>query len=157
MNSSHVLESYISNAGYVRQLATPYYEELSVRENLILAANLRLPDSTTQRQKLNCVEQIIEEVSANRDRHCCIPSEACTHLHTRCSQNGGMGCSMQALHSFHLIPALMLIMHIVFAAHFIMKISNTVVQIPNNSILPINLITMVDTGENCAVCFTIAQ
>ena len=29
---------YIANTGYVLQLATPYYEELTVRENVTLVA-----------------------------------------------------------------------------------------------------------------------
>lgn len=57
--------SYLSNAGYVRQLAMPYYEELTVRENLILSATQRLPDSLSAVEKLQRVEQIIDEVRAN--------------------------------------------------------------------------------------------
>ena len=62
IESQDVLTSYISNAGYVRQLATPYYEELTVRENLVLAANLRLVDRMSQAHKIQRVEQIIDEV-----------------------------------------------------------------------------------------------
>ena len=37
-----VREWYISNTGYVLQLATPYYAELTVRDNLTLAAQITL-------------------------------------------------------------------------------------------------------------------
>ena len=52
---------YISNTGYVIQLARPYYEELTVRENLTLAAWIRLPD--TAREKFQRVEQVMDVVS----------------------------------------------------------------------------------------------
>ena len=41
---------YIANTGYVLQLATPYYEELTVRENLTLAAKLRLAKNFDKRE-----------------------------------------------------------------------------------------------------------
>ena len=53
-----------SNSGYVRQLVIPYYEELTVRENLVLSANMQLPPGTTFEQLLERVEQVIEEVRA---------------------------------------------------------------------------------------------
>ena len=37
-------EWYVTNTGYVLQLAAPYYEELTVRENLTFAAIIKLPD-----------------------------------------------------------------------------------------------------------------
>ena len=42
---------YIYNTGYVLQLATPYYEELTVRENLTLAAQMRLPKTLELQEK----------------------------------------------------------------------------------------------------------
>ena len=51
---------YMSNTGYVIQLARPYYEELTVRENLTLAAWIRLPD--TAREKFQRVEQVMDVV-----------------------------------------------------------------------------------------------
>ena len=42
-----VLEDYIANTGYVLQLAAPYYEELTVCENLTLAALIKLPWRST--------------------------------------------------------------------------------------------------------------
>ncbi len=53
---------YIANTGYVLQLATPYYEELTVRENLTLAAQMRLPKSFSLREKFERVEQVMEVV-----------------------------------------------------------------------------------------------
>ena len=52
---------YIANTGYVLQLAMPYYEELTVRENLTLAAQMRL--SLSMREKFERIEQIMNEVS----------------------------------------------------------------------------------------------
>ena len=51
---------YSSNMGYVLQLAVPYYEELTVRENLTLAAWVKLHDST--REKFERVEQVMDVV-----------------------------------------------------------------------------------------------
>ena len=57
-----VREWYIANTGYALQLATPYCEELTVRENLILAAQMKLPSSMTLREKFKRVEQLIQVV-----------------------------------------------------------------------------------------------
>ena len=51
---------YLSNTGYVLQLAAPYYEELTVRENLTLAAWVKLQISS--REKFQRVEQVMEVV-----------------------------------------------------------------------------------------------
>ena len=51
---------YISNTGYVLQLAAPYYEELTVRENLTLATWVKLHISS--REKFQRVEQVMEVV-----------------------------------------------------------------------------------------------
>ena len=56
---------YIANTGYVLQLATPYYEELTVRENLTLAAQIKLSNSFSLREKFQRVEQVMFVV---RDR-----------------------------------------------------------------------------------------
>lgn len=56
-------EWYIANTGYVLQLASPYYEELTVRENLTLAAQLKLPKSKTLREKFERIEQVMHVVS----------------------------------------------------------------------------------------------
>lgn len=58
-----IREWYIANTGYVLQLATPYYEELTVRENLTLAAQLKLPTSFTLREKFERIEQVMDVVS----------------------------------------------------------------------------------------------
>ena len=57
-----IREWYTVNTGYVLQLATPYYEELTVRENLILAAEMKLPSSMALQDKLKRVEQVIQVV-----------------------------------------------------------------------------------------------
>jgi hypothetical protein len=53
---------YVANTGYVLQLAAPYYEELTVRENLTLAAQMKLPKMFTMREKFERVEQVMEVV-----------------------------------------------------------------------------------------------
>ena len=57
-------EWYTANTGYVLQLATPYYEELTVRENLTLAAEMKLPSSMKQDERFKRVEQVIQVVCA---------------------------------------------------------------------------------------------
>lgn len=54
---------YIAHTGYVLQLATPYYEELTVRENLTLASQIQLPNKYTVREKFQRVEQVMGMVS----------------------------------------------------------------------------------------------
>ena len=54
---------YISNTGYVLQLTAPYYEELTVRENILLAALMRLSHHVSQEEHFKRVEQVITEVS----------------------------------------------------------------------------------------------
>ena len=56
---------YVNNSGYVLQLAMPYYEELTVRENLTLAAQMRLSSSFTLFQKFERIEQVMYEVSCH--------------------------------------------------------------------------------------------
>jgi len=56
-----VRDWYIANTGYVLQLAMPYYEELTVRENLTLAAQMRLSFST--KEKFERIEQVMDGVS----------------------------------------------------------------------------------------------
>ena len=57
-----VRDWYITNTGYVLQLATPYYEELTVRENLTLAAQIRLPKTLSLEDKFERVEKVMNEV-----------------------------------------------------------------------------------------------
>lgn len=45
------------------QLAVPYYEELTVRQNVFFAAHMRLPKRMSHSRKFERVEQILEEVS----------------------------------------------------------------------------------------------
>ena len=58
-----VRDWYIANTGYVLQLATPYFEELTVRENLTLAAQIKLSKSYTPHEKFERVEQVMIVVS----------------------------------------------------------------------------------------------
>ena len=55
---------YVANTGYVLQLARPFYEELTVRDNLTLAAEIKLPVSSkfTTKEKFKRVEQVLEVV-----------------------------------------------------------------------------------------------
>ncbi len=53
---------YVANTGYVLQLAAPYYEELTVRENLTLAAQMRLSTTLSLSEKLDHVEKVMREV-----------------------------------------------------------------------------------------------
>ena len=56
---------YVANTGYVLQLARPFYEELTVRDNLTLAAQIRLPVTATftTKEKFKRVEQVLDVVS----------------------------------------------------------------------------------------------
>ena len=58
-----VQDWYARKVGYVLQLAVPYYEELTVRQNLFFAAHMRLPKKMSHERKFERVEQILAEVS----------------------------------------------------------------------------------------------
>lgn len=58
-----VQDWYARKIGYVLQLAVPYYEELTVRQNLFFAAHMRLPKATSAAEKYERVEQIIAQVN----------------------------------------------------------------------------------------------
>ena len=63
-----------TGTGYVLQLARPFYEELTVRDNLTLAAEIKLPVSSkfTTKEKFKRVEQVMEVVRwRNELRICC--------------------------------------------------------------------------------------
>ena len=53
---------YVANTGYVLQLAAPYYEELTVRENITLAAQMRLPKTLSITERLDRIETVMKEV-----------------------------------------------------------------------------------------------
>lgn len=53
---------FVLNTGYVRQLATSFYNELTVRENLLFSMNLQAPRGMSLEDKLERVEQVIKEV-----------------------------------------------------------------------------------------------
>ena len=53
---------YVANTGYVLQLAAPYCEELTVRENITLAAQMRLPETLSITEKLDRIETVMREV-----------------------------------------------------------------------------------------------
>ena len=59
---SKMRQWFVRNTGYVRQLATYYYNELTVRENLLFSMNMQAMRGMTLRQKLERVEQVIREV-----------------------------------------------------------------------------------------------
>ena len=60
---------YVANTGYVLQLARPFYEELTVRDNLTLAAEIKLPVSSkfTTKEKFKRVEQVMEVVRGRNE------------------------------------------------------------------------------------------
>lgn len=58
-----VQDWYARKIGYVLQLAVPYYEELTVRQNLFFAAHMRLTKATSAAEKYERVEQIIAQVN----------------------------------------------------------------------------------------------
>lgn len=88
MNGSPLdeVKDYVANTGYVLQLAAPYYEEFTVRcvptrsyelidfslyhcrENITLAAHMKLSNMMTWRQKFERVEQVMEVVSWKKYR-----------------------------------------------------------------------------------------
>ena len=53
----------MANTGYVTQLAAPYYEDLTVRENLTLIAQMKLQKNFTQQAKFERIEQVMRVVS----------------------------------------------------------------------------------------------
>ena len=54
---------FTGNTGYVRQLASYYYTELTVRENLLFSMTMQAWRGMSLKQKLERVEQVIREVS----------------------------------------------------------------------------------------------
>ena len=60
--NADIQDWYARKVGYVLQLAVPYYEELTVRQNLFFAAHMRLPKSMSHIEKFERVEQILAEV-----------------------------------------------------------------------------------------------
>jgi ABC-type multidrug transport system ATPase subunit len=57
---------YLKRSGYLLQLATQYYEELTVRDNLLLAALMSLPKSLSEKERFERVERVIEEVQLTK-------------------------------------------------------------------------------------------
>ena len=55
-------EWFIVNTGYVRQLATSFYNELTVRENLLFSMNMQAQRKDSLSTKLKRVEQVIREM-----------------------------------------------------------------------------------------------
>ena len=60
---SKMRQWFVGNTGYVRQLATYYYDELTVRENLLFSMNMQAVRGMSLKHKLERVEQVIREVS----------------------------------------------------------------------------------------------
>lgn len=65
-----VQDWYAAHTGYVLQLAMPYYERLTVRDNLILAAQIKLSSSFTSQQKFERVEQVMAVVCSGVNKIC---------------------------------------------------------------------------------------
>lgn len=57
-----VRQQYTEHTGYVLQSATPYYVELTVRQNLILAAHMKLDSRMVWREKFQRVEEVLNVV-----------------------------------------------------------------------------------------------
>jgi ABC-type multidrug transport system ATPase subunit len=55
-------EWYLKHSGYVLQLTVQYYEELTVQQNLLLAAFMSLPRSISEEDRFERVESVIEQV-----------------------------------------------------------------------------------------------
>ena len=53
---------YKQNTGYVLQLATPYYDEMTVKENLLYSAMMRVPAGTPRKEIFERVEVVMREV-----------------------------------------------------------------------------------------------
>ena len=60
---SDVRESYIEHTGYVLQLATPYYEELTVLENLRFSAVIKVAARRNRLELLDYIDDIMKLVS----------------------------------------------------------------------------------------------
>ena len=58
-----VRQQYTEHIGYVLQSATPYYAELTVRQNLILAAHMKLDSKMAWREKSQRVQEVLSVVS----------------------------------------------------------------------------------------------
>ena len=56
-----VQKYFVDNTGYVLQLATPYYEELTVRDNLTLSAEMKL-NGLNREEKFERVNEVMKEV-----------------------------------------------------------------------------------------------
>ena len=72
-----VQESFVANTGYVLQLATPYYEELTVRDNITLASELKL-NGLTREEKFERVRDVMEKVRTLSSLSSLIPRPSLT-------------------------------------------------------------------------------
>ena len=61
--NSHTREWYIENTAYVLQLATPYYEELTVLENLRFSAVLKVSGREHVFERPEYIDDILKLVS----------------------------------------------------------------------------------------------
>ena len=57
-----MLEAFSSNCGYVLQLEHPYFAELTVRQNVVYSALMKLPNSMTAEEKVARVNMVLSEV-----------------------------------------------------------------------------------------------
>ena len=62
LSLSKMREWFVVNTGYVRQLATSFYNELTVRENLLFSMNMQAQRKDSLSTKLKRVEQVIREM-----------------------------------------------------------------------------------------------
>jgi hypothetical protein len=58
----HTGQNFADYTGYVPQLATPYYENLTVSENLLYSSVLRLPKCMSWHDRIGRVLQVMGEV-----------------------------------------------------------------------------------------------
>ena len=56
---------YRESCGLLQQLSTPYYDNLTVHENLFFCALMRMGRSTTLEDKLERVQAVLSDVSLN--------------------------------------------------------------------------------------------
>ena len=85
---------YVANLGYILQSSEPYFDMLTVRENVTLAAQLKLSKKFNEREKFKKIEQVLKVVKGYTHTYSCThtcghPTNTCTiysvhiHIHTQ--------------------------------------------------------------------------
>ena len=87
----NIKDWYVANLGYIVQWSEPYFEVLTVRENLTLAAQLKLSDSFDRQEKFKMIEQALKAVKGHTytcmqtthagTQHTQYVAHTCTHTH----------------------------------------------------------------------------